>query len=179
VRAAGREHHIIWEIGTNDDNQSTELHHGRGAMAASAWAGTAHAQNVLDEIFGSTRRGAWNDQFDAKVGGGSTVGGTLVTNQPIMSPETVFYVEQAIAHYSNLAAQGGWPMVPARKRLQIGVVDPDVQALRRRLMISGDLSERAGISDAFDTYVDAAVKRFQGRHGLPADGVTGNTPTPR
>jgi L,D-transpeptidase YcbB len=39
-------------------------------------------------------------------------------------------------------------------------------------MFSGDLSERAGISPAFDTYVDAALKRFQSRHGLPADGVT-------
>jgi murein L,D-transpeptidase YcbB/YkuD len=35
------------------------------------------------------------------------------------------------------------------------------------------LSQRAGLSPAFDTYVDAAMKRFQRRHGLPADGVTG------
>jgi L,D-transpeptidase YcbB len=146
---------------------------GAGALAASAWAGSAHAQGVLDEIFGSTRRGAWNDQFDARVEGVSAAGGSLATNQPIMSPQTLLDVEQAIMHYSNLAAQGGWPMVPARKRLQIGVADPDVQILRRRLMFSGDLSERAGLSDAFDTYVDAALKRFQSRHGLPADGVTG------
>lgn len=149
---------------------------GAGAIAASAVATSAHAQGVLDEIFGSTRRGAWNEQFDARVSGDSSgaggVTGSLVTNQPIMSPETLFNVQQAIAHYSNLAAQGGWPMVPARKRLQMGVADPDVEVLRRRLMFSGDLSERAGISPAFDTYVDAALKRFQSRHGLPADGVT-------
>jgi murein L,D-transpeptidase YcbB/YkuD len=64
-------------------------------------------------------------------------------------------------------------MVPATKKLQLGVVDPDVVALRRRLMVSGDLSASAGISESFDTYVDAAVKRFQARHGLPADGVLG------
>lgn len=145
---------------------------GAGAIAASAVATSAHAQGVLDEIFGSTRRGAWNEQFDARVSGAGGVTGSLVTNQPIMSPETLFNVQQAIAHYSNLAAQGGWPMVPARKRLQMGVADPDVEVLRRRLMFSGDLSERAGISPAFDTYVDAALKRFQSRHGLPADGVT-------
>jgi murein L,D-transpeptidase YcbB/YkuD len=40
-------------------------------------------------------------------------------------------------------------------------------------MISGDLSTMAGISQAYDTYVDAAVKRFQARHGLPSDGVMG------
>jgi len=48
-----------------------------------------------------------------------------------------------------------------------------VQQLRQRLMISGDLSRQAGISSAFDSYVDGAVKRFQSRHGLPADGVLG------
>jgi L,D-transpeptidase YcbB len=41
-------------------------------------------------------------------------------------------------------------------------------------MISGDLSASAGISPAFDSYVQAALKRFQARHGLPADGVTGH-----
>lgn len=46
-------------------------------------------------------------------------------------------------------------------------------ALRKRLMVSGDLPETAGVSEAFDTYVDAAVKRFQLRHGLPSDGVLG------
>ncbi|MGO4842287.1 peptidoglycan-binding protein, partial [Rhizobiaceae sp. 2RAB30] len=75
--------------------------------------------------------------------------------------------------YSNIVAQGGWPIVPATKKLQLGVVDPDVEVLRKRLMVSGDLSSRAGISQSFDTYVDAAVKRFQARHGLPADGVLG------
>ncbi|MEP4859146.1 MAG: L,D-transpeptidase family protein, partial [Alphaproteobacteria bacterium] len=57
--------------------------------------------------------------------------------------------------------------------LRLGVVDRDVEALRRRLMISGDLAQSAGMSSAFDTYVDTAVKRFQSRHGLPADGVLG------
>src|SRR5690606_7675630 len=89
------------------------------------------------------------------------------------SPETASYVEQAIVAYSNIVASGGWPMVPATKKLQLGVIDPDVEVLRRRLMVSGDLSPRAGMSPAFDSYVDEALKRFQVRHGLPADGVTG------
>jgi murein L,D-transpeptidase YcbB/YkuD len=53
------------------------------------------------------------------------------------------------------------------------VVDPAVKALRKRLIISGDLPRSAGISDSFDSYVEAAVKRFQARHGLPEDGVLG------
>lgn len=143
---------------------------GAGAIAAAALTGAANAQDVIGDILSSPRRGNWNDQFDASV---SQSGGKVASHLPIFSPETVSYIEQAIGQYSNIVAQGGWPTVPATKKLQLGVVDPDVEVLRKRLMISGDLSSRAGISQSFDTYVDAAVKRFQARHGLPADGVLG------
>lgn len=144
---------------------------GAGALAASTFASSALAQTVIDEILNAPRRGGWNDQFDA----GASVGGAGVASTlPIFSPETVVYVEQAIGQYQSIVAQGGWPVVPATKKLKLGVIDPDVEMLRRRLMISGDLSTAAGISPAFDSYVDAALKRFQARHGLPADGVTGH-----
>jgi len=139
------------------------------ALAVAAFAGRASAQNVVDEILQSSRRGNWDDTFDAR----ASEGGKVASTQPIFSPRTVGYVQQSIIDYQNIVAQGGWPEVPATKKLQLGVSDPDVQMLRRRLMVSGDLSQRAGISDAFDTYVDAGVKRFQARHGLPADGVMG------
>ncbi|EBW2250042.1 murein L,D-transpeptidase [Salmonella enterica subsp. enterica serovar Enteritidis] len=83
------------------------------------------------------------------------------------------YTEQAINNYSGIVQQGGWPRVPDTKKLKLGVNDADVQALRQRLIVSGDLSADAGVSSEFDTYVDAALKRFQTRHGLPADGTTG------
>ncbi len=141
-----------------------------GAAALGALSVTgARAQDVIRDIINSPRRGNWNDQFDASSSHGAKVASTL----PIFSPETVSFVERAIGEYSAIVAQGGWPVVPATKKLRLGVVDPDVEVLRRRLMISGDLSRRAGISPAFDTYVDAAVKRFQARHGLPSDGVMG------
>ncbi|WEX07466.1 L,D-transpeptidase family protein [Chelativorans sp. AA-79] len=143
---------------------------GAGAAAAAALAGSAKAQTAFDAIINAPRRGAWEDQFDAEVGSG---GGPVASNLPVLSPETAGYVESAIASYSNIVASGGWPTVPATKKLQLGVIDPDVEALRRRLMVSGDLSPRAGMSPAFDSYVDAALKRFQARHGLPADGMTG------
>jgi len=143
---------------------------GAGAAAAAAFAGSAKAQTAFDAIINAPRRGAWDDQFDAPASSGQQ---RVASNRPVLSPETVAYVEQAIASYSNLVASGGWPQVPATKKLQLGVIDPDVEALRRRLMVSGDLSPRAGMSPAFDSYVDQALKRFQARHGLPADGVTG------
>jgi murein L,D-transpeptidase YcbB/YkuD len=142
---------------------------GAGAVAAAALTGAASAQDVIGDILNSPSRGNWDDQFDAR----ASQGGKVASNLPIFSQQTVGYVEQAIGQYSNIAAQGGWEQVPATKKLKLGVVDPDVVPLRRRLMVSGDLSQNAGISEAFDTYVDAAVKRFQARHGLPSDGVLG------
>lgn len=135
----------------------------------SALAGKASAQSVIEQIINSPRRGAWGDQFDAQ----ATQGGKVSSTLPVLSPQTIGYVERAIADYSSIVAKGGWPMVPATKKLELGVVDPDVNVLRRRLMISGDLSVQAGMSPAFDSYVDAALKRFQARHGLPTDGITG------
>lgn len=142
---------------------------GAGALATTALAAPALAQTVLDEFISAPGRGGWNDQFDARASDGDRVASTL----PILSPETASYVEQAIGYYQSIVASGGWPQVPATKKLQLGVIDPDVEALRRRLMVSGDLATNAGISPAFDSYVEAALKRFQTRHGLPADGVTG------
>ena len=115
---------------------------GAGALAAAAFAGPVSAQDVIGEILKSERRGNWDDTFDARASQGDKV----ASNLPIFSLQTVLYIEQAIAQYSGIVAQGGWPMVPATKKLQLGVVDPDVVALRKRLMVSGDLSTSAGIS---------------------------------
>lgn len=142
---------------------------GAGAVAMAALSGAASAQDVIGEVLGSSRRGNWDDEFDARV----SQGGKVATTLPIFSPQTVAYVQQAIGQYQGIVAQGGWPVVPATKKLRLGVDDPDVAILRQRLMVSGDLSSRAGISNSFDTYVDAALKRFQARHGLPQDGVMG------
>lgn len=143
---------------------------GAGAAAATAISSSAFGQNAIDDILSSTQRGNWDDQFDSR---SSTQSGNVVSTSPIFSNTTLANTEQMLFQYQDLLARGGWQPVPANKALKLGMVDPDVEQLRRRLMISGDLSERAGISPAFDTYVDAALKRFQTRHGLPADGATG------
>jgi murein L,D-transpeptidase YcbB/YkuD len=143
---------------------------GAGAVAAAAVSQSAFAQSAIEEILSSPMRGSWNDQFDAQA---SAQQGAVVSTSPIFSPRTVQHIEQTLWQYQNIVSRGGWPMVPDTKKLTLGVVDPDVEVLRRRLMFSGDLSEQAGLSNAFDTYVDAALKRFQTRHGLPADGATG------
>lgn len=138
---------------------------GLSSLVRPAFAGTP-----IDEMLSAPQRGEWHDQFDAR----SSEGDKVATNLPILSTETVSYVTIAIERYRQIVGSGGWPQVPATKdALKLGDIDPAVSILRKRLMISGDLSTMAGISNAFDTYVDAAVKRFQARHGLPGDGVLG------
>ncbi|OBZ96211.1 amidase [Pararhizobium polonicum] len=141
------------------------------ALGAGVWAGRAFAQDALDEIINAPRRGAWDDQFDAKASRSATA---VVSNTPIFGMNTLANTQNAIAQYQQIAAAGGWPQVNSSVRLEMGVSDPSVQALRQRLMIVGDLPRSAGISNSFDSYVDGAVKRFQARHGLPADGVMGD-----
>ncbi|QPC87370.1 L,D-transpeptidase family protein [Mesorhizobium sp. NBSH29] len=142
---------------------------GAGAVAATALTGAASAQDVIGDILKSSRRGNWDDQFDARVSEGDKV----ASNLPIFSQQTVGHVQQAMAQYSDIVSRGGWPKVPDTKKLRLGVVDQDVVPLRQRLIVSGDMPQNAGVSPSFDTYVDAAVKRFQSRHGLPSDGVLG------
>jgi murein L,D-transpeptidase YcbB/YkuD len=148
---------------------------GASLLALDFVAGTALAQeaeqkpDAIGEILQSQARANWGDDFDAQASEGQKIASKL----PVFSPQTVTYIETAIAQYQQIVANGGWPLVPANKKLKLGDVDADVEPLRKRLMVSGDLSQRAGMSQAFDTYVDAAVKRFQTRHGLPADGVMG------
>ena len=90
---------------------------------------------------------------------------------PTLSPSTAQTTEQAIAQYEAIAGRGGWPTVPPADRLRLGIRHPSVTALRQRLQAAGDLSGSTGITDVFDSYVEAAVRRFQARHGLSVDGV--------
>ncbi|MDS7596725.1 murein L,D-transpeptidase [Agrobacterium tumefaciens] len=145
------------------------------SVGAAALAAPALAQDAFNDLMGSSRRGNWDDQFDANTSR-SAVG--VVSNNPVLGSEAPIYMQQAIMQYQQIVQNGGWPDVPpSQQRLQIGVSDSSVQALRQRLMVSGDLPREAGISSAFDSYVDGALKRFQARHGLPADGVIGEYTT--
>lgn len=156
----------------NRNNDRRTFLKGLGALGAMAAGMTgARAQEPLTEFLQSPRRGGWDDQFDA-VG---TRSQSVKSRQPILSPETTSYVDLAIANYRDIVARGGWPMVNLTQRLKVGSSDPAVPQLRRRLMISGDLPQNSGDSQIFDTFLNAAVKRFQQRHGLPADGVVGNS----
>ena len=68
-------------------------------------------------------------------------------------------------------ARGGWPQVPPVERLRVGNRHASVAALRERLSAVGDLGATSGRDQIFNSYVEAAVRRFQARHGINVDGM--------
>ena len=80
---------------------------------------------------------------------------------------------QALAKYAVIAAAGGWPSTPAGETLKPGMQDARVPLLRKRLQASGDLTATVNDSSEYDAMLESAVKQFQSRHGLEADGVVG------
>jgi murein L,D-transpeptidase YcbB/YkuD len=79
----------------------------------------------------------------------------------------------ALANYRRIEVAGGWPSIGEGPTLRRGVTDPRVAAVRRRLSASGDDTEAATTSVLFDEPLEAALKRFQARHLLTADGAVG------
>lgn len=109
----------------------------------------------------------WREGFDVTTPGEPAQ--QILT--PTVGPRSVAATEAAIAQYTQIVAKGGWNTVSSGEILRVGAQGSAVTQLRRRLMISGDLQQSVGRTDVFDTYVQTAVRRFQARHGLVADGV--------
>jgi murein L,D-transpeptidase YcbB/YkuD len=85
-------------------------------------------------------------------------------------------LKAALATLRARAAEGDEPLLPELPTLRPGDRDPGVPALRRRLVVRGDLpAEVAPPADPteYDPALVVAVKRFQERHGRDADGVVG------
>lgn len=86
-------------------------------------------------------------------------------------PEAV-RLREALARYRQIAANGGWPELPAGTLLQAGQRDERVARLRDRLRLSGDFSGLPATADAwfFDQPTAQALQVFQRRHALPDSG---------
>lgn len=75
---------------------------------------------------------------------------------------------------------GGWPEVEYEGLIRPGERHAVVPALRSRLAVTGELDRRAAASanrsgepDLYDEHTVQAVRDFQRRHGLEADGILG------
>src|ERR1700677_1883566 len=130
-----------------------------GALVrAAAAAEDQTPQKTLDELM--------KENQDSDIGSGFDNASRNVKlpkkSLPTLSPSTAETTQASIAQYEAIVAKGGWPDVPASADgLRVGAKGPAVPALRRRLSIAGDLELNSGDQAVFDSYVDAAVRRFQ------------------
>jgi L,D-transpeptidase YcbB len=122
---------------------------------------------ALDALIGDGAHDEFDQTFDQS---SRTIRMPRLT-VPTLSPQTAQITEQAVATYDGIVARGGWPLLPKVDVLHLGMQHPAVADLRERLAVSGDLDPNAVRNDIYDSYVEAAVRRFQARHGLTSDGV--------
>ena len=92
---------------------------------------------------------------------------------------------ERLREYYAIRDAGGWSALAAGPVLRPGDSDPRVPALRQHLAVTGDLGSAGGPGAAaseaplppYDTTygaeLEAAVKHFQDRHGITADGIIG------
>src|SRR6202043_3974905 len=146
------------------------LAHCAGAVALTGLASRAFADDpALDALMDDGRAGQFGQDFDQA---SRTIHMPKPT-APMLSPATEQFTQKAIAAYDEIVARGGWPTVPHVDELRVGNRHPSVVDLRQRLSLSGDLDPNAvaAANDIYDSYVDAAVRRFQARHGVTVDGL--------
>ncbi len=143
---------------------------GLAASALARGAGAAEGQTsdqMLDELIKENQENGIGSGFDNASRNVKLPKKSL----PTLSPSTAETTQTSIAQYEAIVAKGGWPEVQPAEGLRVGAKSPVVPALRERLAIAGDLELNSGDRQVFDSYVDAAVRRFQVRHGLHADGI--------
>lgn len=137
------------------------------AGAAVLAPGTALAQTDASPLSLLGSSADWGHGFDSA----SRTIAMPSTRFATLTPSTVQSLEKAIGEYSQIVQRGGWREVPVSDRLRVGMQHRSVVPLRERLTATGDLDSSAGVSEIFDSYVEAAVKRFQARNGITPDGV--------
>ena len=89
--------------------------------------------------------------------------------------EELYRQRQAyLAKYRDLAASGGWPVVPDGPTLRPGDEDERLPVLERRLAATGDLAPGVLVdTSVYGGGLESAVRAFQERHGLDVDGIIG------
>ena len=109
---------------------------------------------------------------DADQGGNTMAAEALIaTNEPILSFDTVYNLQMAIAQYEPFVAAGGWEEIPQEAyNLKLTSSGKAVISLKRRLISSGDMAMVENVNDTFDAATDAGVRKFQARHGLRITG---------
>lgn len=83
------------------------------------------------------------------------------------------HLKAALERYRTLAKESPAPQFNLPVKFKPGDRHPDVPALRRLLVLVGDMAESTHTSETYDAELAEGVKHFQQRHGLGTDGVIG------
>ncbi len=88
-------------------------------------------------------------------------------------------LKEAHDRFRRIAADGGWNAIPSGDLVRPGdTAQAQVQALRDRLRVTGELQGAAPSGDVFDRALVSALAAFQARQGLVVDSLLGgNTRT--
>lgn len=94
----------------------------------------------------------------------------------ILAPTGPVYkqLQSKMKFYRDVAEKGGWATIPDGPTLHPGDSDPRVALIRQRLAKTHHIEASQGqAATKYDPALKAAVKAFQVRHQLDADGIAG------
>lgn len=95
-----------------------------------------------------------------------------VTRDLFLDQDMVDRYSVAINKMRRIVSRGGWPVISKKgKRLRVNDTSREIVAIKRQLVIRGDLRRSdVGRETDFDNRLKAAILRFQKRHGLFQNG---------
>jgi L,D-transpeptidase YcbB len=80
-------------------------------------------------------------------------------------------LKDQLAKYVDIAKKGGWPQInPVKKPFKKGVTAPEIAMIKKRLLITGDLTIN-DTSQVFNDTLLTAINNFRMRHGYKPTGV--------
>nr|WP_249209088.1 L,D-transpeptidase family protein [Magnetospirillum sulfuroxidans] len=96
---------------------------------------------------------------------------TLIPVQPAYAG--YHRLKVALSLYEKLTEAGGWTAIADGASIKPGMEDARLPAVRKRLMMTGELAANQAQGKTLDAPLVEAIKRFQARHGIDPDGAIG------